>query len=85
VTLTEVGGRLVPWTDTLHRQVDDARTDARAGFQVSDELAARRRNHSLSLAVFSDWIAAICERLSLGPVQLAFESRAGCERLIDDG
>jgi hypothetical protein len=40
VTLTEAGWRLVPYTDTLHRQVDEARTDARAGFQVSVELAA---------------------------------------------
>jgi hypothetical protein len=44
-----------------------------------------RRNHSLSRAIFSDWIAVICGRLSLGPVQLAFESLAGCERLIGDG
>jgi hypothetical protein len=40
VTLTEAGWRLVPYTDTLHRQIDEARTDARAGFQVSVELAA---------------------------------------------
>ena len=41
--------------------------------------------HSLSLTVFSDWIAAICGRLSVGPVQLTSESLAGCERLIGDG
>ena len=83
--LTEAGWRLVPWTDTLHRQVDEARTDARAGFQVSVEPLRVAAIHSLSLTVFSDWIAAICGRLSLGPVQLAFESLAGCERLIGDG
>jgi DNA-binding transcriptional LysR family regulator len=80
VTLTEAGWRLVPDTDTLHRQVDESRTDARAGSQVSVELAAPQ-----PFAVFSDWIAVICGRLSLGRVQLAFESLAGCERLIDDG
>ena len=80
MTLTEAGWRLVPYTDTLHRQIDEARTDARAGFQVSVELAAPQ-----PFAVFSDWIAVICGRLSLGRVQLAFESLAGCERLIGDG
>ena len=37
------------------------------------------------LTAFSEWIAAICGRLSLGPVELASESLAGCERLIGDG
>jgi DNA-binding transcriptional LysR family regulator len=83
--LTEAGWRLVPWTDTLHRQVDEARTDARAGFQVSVEPLRVAAIHSPSLTVFSDWIAAICGRLSLGPVQFASESLAGCERLIGDG
>ena len=83
--LTEARGRLVPWTDTLHRQVDEARTDARAGFQVSVGPMRVAAIHSLSLTVFSDWIAAICGRLSVGPVQLPSESLAGCERLIGEG
>ena len=85
VMLTEVGWRLVPWTDTLHRQVDEARTDARAGFQVLVEPLRVAAIYSLSLTVFSDRIAAICGRLSLGPVQLASKSLAGFGHLIGDG
>jgi DNA-binding transcriptional LysR family regulator len=65
--LTEAGWRLVAWTDTLHRQVDKARTDARAGFRVSVEPLRVAAIHSLSLTVFSDWIAAICGRPALDP------------------
>jgi hypothetical protein len=39
----------VPWTDTLHHQVDEARTDARAGFQVSVEPLRVAAIHSLTL------------------------------------
>ena len=47
--LTEAGWRLVAWADTLHRQVDEACTDARARFQVSVEPLRVAAIHSLSL------------------------------------
>lgn len=85
VTLTEAGRRFLPWAETLRRQVDEARTDVRAGLRVSVEPLRIAATHSLSLNFFSGWIAAICGRLSLGPVQLSSESLAGCERLMGDG
>ena len=83
MTLTEAGWRLVPYTDTLHRQITKPAPTREPASRFRS--SALQRNHSLSLAIFSDWIAVICGRLGLGPVQLAFESLAGCERLIGDG
>jgi LysR family transcriptional regulator, hypochlorite-specific transcription factor HypT len=85
VTLTEAGRRFLPWAETLRRQVDEARTDVRAGLQVPVEPLRIAATHSLSLTFFSEWIVGIGGRLSLGPVQLASESLAGCERLMGDG
>ena len=85
MTLTEAGWRLVPYTDTLHRQIDEARTDARAGFQVS---VGPMRVAAIHIAVPHCLL-----RLDRGDlraaqrwtVQLTSESLAGCERLIGDG
>jgi DNA-binding transcriptional LysR family regulator len=85
VTLTEAGRRLLPWAETLRRQVDEARTDARAGLRAPVEPLRIAATHSLSLTFFSEWIAAIGGPFSLGPVQLASESLAGCERLMREG
>jgi LysR family transcriptional regulator, hypochlorite-specific transcription factor HypT len=85
VTLTEAGRRLLPWAETLRRLVDEARTDVRAGLQFPVEPLRIAATHSLSLTFFSDWIAAIGGRFSLGPLQLASDSLAGCERLMGDG
>jgi DNA-binding transcriptional LysR family regulator len=85
VTLTEAGRRLLPWAETLRRQVDEARTDARAGSRVPVEPLRIAATHSLSLTFFSEWIVAIGGPFSLGPVQLASESLAGCERLMGEG
>jgi DNA-binding transcriptional LysR family regulator len=85
VTLTEAGRRLLPWAETLRRQVDEARTDVRAGLRVPVEPLRIAATHSLSLTFFSDWIAAIGGSSSLRPVQFASESLAGCERLMGDG
>lgn len=84
-TLTETGRRLLPWAEALRRQVDEARIDARAGLGIPVEPLRIAATHSLSLTFFSDWIVAIGRPLSLGPVQLASESLAGCERLMGDG
>jgi DNA-binding transcriptional LysR family regulator len=85
VTLTEAGRRLLPWAETLRREVDEARTDARAASLAPVEPLRIAATHSLSLTFFSEWIAAIGGPLSLGPVQLASESLAGCERLMGEG
>jgi DNA-binding transcriptional LysR family regulator len=85
VTLTEAGRRLLPWAEMLRRQVDEARTDARAGLPAPVEPLRIAATHSLSLTFFSEWIVAIGGPFSLGPVQLASESLAGCERLMGEG
>jgi DNA-binding transcriptional LysR family regulator len=85
VTLTAAGRRLLPWAETLRRQIDEARTDVRAGLRVPVEPIRIAATHSLSLTFFSDWIEAIGGSFSLRPVQLASESLAGCERLMSDG
>ena len=85
VTLTEAGRRLLPWAETLRRQVDEARTDARAALPAPVEPLRIAATHSLSLTFFSEWMMAIGGPLSLGPVQLASESLAGCERLMGEG
>jgi DNA-binding transcriptional LysR family regulator len=85
VTLTEAGRRLLPWAETLRRQVDEARTDARAGLRAPVEPLRIAATHSLSLTFFSKWSVAIGGPFSLGPVQLASESLAGCERLMGEG
>ena len=85
VTLTEAGRRLLPWAETLRRQVDEARTDARAALPAPVEPLRIAATHSLSLTFFSEWMMAIGRPLSLGPVQLASESLAGCERLMGEG
>jgi DNA-binding transcriptional LysR family regulator len=85
VTLTEAGRRLLPWAEMLRRQVDEARSDARAGLPAPVEPLRIAATHSLSLTFFSEWIVAIGGPFSLGPVQLASESLAGCERLMGEG
>ncbi len=75
----------MPWAETLQRQVDEARTDARGGLRVPVEPLRIAATHSLSLTFFSKWIVAIGGPFSLGPVQLASESLAGCERLMGEG
>lgn len=85
VTLTEAGRRLLPWAETLRRQVGEARTDARAALPAPVEPLRIAATHSLSLTFFSEWMVAIGGPLSLGPVQLASESLAGCERLMGEG
>jgi LysR family transcriptional regulator, hypochlorite-specific transcription factor HypT len=85
VTLTEAGRRLLPWAETLRRQVDEARADVRAGLGVPVEPLRIAATHSLSLTFFSDWIEVIGGPFSLAPLQLASESLAGCERLMSDG
>ena len=67
VTLTEAGRRFLSRAETLHRQVNEARTDVRAGLQVSVEPLRIAATHSLSLSFFSDWIAAICGGSALDP------------------
>ncbi len=84
VTLTEAGRRLLPWAEMLRRQVDEARTDVRAGPVLVEPLRIAA-THSLSLTFFSDWIVAIGGPFSLAPLQLASESLAGCERLMGEG
>jgi LysR family transcriptional regulator, hypochlorite-specific transcription factor HypT len=85
VTLTEAGRRLLPWAETLRRQVDEARTDVRAGLGGPVEPLRIAATHSLSLTFFSDWMKAIGGSFSFGPLELASESLAGCERLMSDG
>jgi LysR family transcriptional regulator, hypochlorite-specific transcription factor HypT len=85
VTLTEAGRRLLPWAETLRRQIDEARTDARSALPDPVEPLRIAATHSLSLTFFSEWLVAIGGPLSLGPVQLASESLAGCERLMEEG
>lgn len=76
---------MLPWAATLRRQVDEARTDVRSVLQVPAEPLRIAATHSLSLTFFSDWIKAIGGSFSFGPLQLASESLAGCERLMGDG
>jgi LysR family transcriptional regulator, hypochlorite-specific transcription factor HypT len=85
VTLTESGRRFLPWAETLRRQVEEARSDVGAALKAPVEPLRIAATHSLSLTFFSDWIAAVGGRFSLGPVQLSSESLAGCERLMADG
>ena len=85
VTLTEAGRRLLPWAETLRRQVDEARRTRELRCQHPVEPLRIAATHSLSLTFFSEWITAIGGPLSLGPVQLASESLAGCERLMGEG
>jgi len=83
--MTEAGRRLLPWAETLRRQVDEARTDVRSVLQVPAEPLRIAATHSLSLTFFSDWIKLIGGTFSFGPLELASESLAGCERLMGDG
>jgi len=84
VTLTEAGRRLLPWAETLRRQVDEARADVRVGLCLPIEPLRIAATHSLSLTFFSHWIEAIGP-FTLAPLELASESLAGCERLMSEG
>jgi LysR family transcriptional regulator, hypochlorite-specific transcription factor HypT len=84
VTLTEAGRRLLPWAETLRRQVSEARADVRIGLGLPVEPLRIAATHSLSLTFFSQWIDLIGP-FNLAPVELASESLAGCERLMSEG
>jgi LysR family transcriptional regulator, hypochlorite-specific transcription factor HypT len=57
VTLTEAGRRLLPWAETLRRQVDEARADVRAGLEVPVEplrIAATHSRGTLTMMASGD-------------------------------